>query len=153
MMTSSNGNIFRVTGPLCGEFTGHQWIPLTKASDAGLWCFLWSAPEQNGWVNNWDADDLRHHRADYDVTLMFTALGLSKGCDIMNYYWFVQFINHTHHISGRSPGWYHQACSCSRRVSLASPWGSIDRRRFPCAGTRPGARDVRDDSHFRSLSS
>ena len=41
-------NFFRVTGPLCGEFTGHQWmwIPLTKASDAELWCFLWSAPEQ-----------------------------------------------------------------------------------------------------------
>ena len=37
---------FRVTGPLCGEFTGHWWIPLTKASDAELWCFLWSAPEQ-----------------------------------------------------------------------------------------------------------
>ena len=34
MMTSSNGNIFRVTGPLCGEFTGHRWIPRTKASDA-----------------------------------------------------------------------------------------------------------------------
>ena len=34
MMTSSNGNIFRVTGPLCGEFTGHRWIPQTKASDA-----------------------------------------------------------------------------------------------------------------------
>ena len=33
-MTSSNGNIFRVTGPLCEEFTGHRWIPLTKASDA-----------------------------------------------------------------------------------------------------------------------
>ena len=30
MMTSLNGNIFRVTGPLCGEFTGHQWIPRTK---------------------------------------------------------------------------------------------------------------------------
>ena len=27
MMTSSNGNIFRVTGPLCGEFTGRRWIP------------------------------------------------------------------------------------------------------------------------------
>ena len=37
MMTSSNGNIFRVTGPLCGEFTGHWWIPLKKASDAELW--------------------------------------------------------------------------------------------------------------------
>ena len=46
MMTSSNGNIFGVTGPLCREFTGHRWIPLTKASDAGLWCFLWSAPVQ-----------------------------------------------------------------------------------------------------------
>ena len=39
MMTSSNGNIFRFTGPLCGEFTGHRWIPITKASDAELWCF------------------------------------------------------------------------------------------------------------------
>ena len=37
MMTSSNGNIFRVTGRLCGEFTGHRRIPLTKASDAELW--------------------------------------------------------------------------------------------------------------------
>ena len=27
MMTSSNWNIFRVTGPLFGEFTGHRWIP------------------------------------------------------------------------------------------------------------------------------
>ena len=27
MMTSSNGNIIRVTGLLCGEFTGHRWIP------------------------------------------------------------------------------------------------------------------------------
>ena len=48
MMTSSNGNIFSVTGPLCGEFTGHRWIPCTKASDAELWCFLWSAPK---WLN------------------------------------------------------------------------------------------------------
>ena len=37
---------FRATGPLRGESTGHRWIPLTKASDAELWCFLWSAPEQ-----------------------------------------------------------------------------------------------------------
>ena len=29
-MTSSNGSIFRVTGPLFGEFTSHRWIPLTK---------------------------------------------------------------------------------------------------------------------------
>ena len=30
MMTSSNGNVFRVTGHLCGEFTGHQWIPAQR---------------------------------------------------------------------------------------------------------------------------
>ena len=40
MTTSSNGNTFRVTGPLCGEFTGHRWIPLTKVSDAELWYFF-----------------------------------------------------------------------------------------------------------------
>ena len=44
-MTSSNRNIIRVADPLCDEFTGHRGIPRTKASDAELWCFLWSAPE------------------------------------------------------------------------------------------------------------
>ena len=46
MMTSSIWNIIRVTGLLCGEFTGHRWIPLTRASDAELWYILWSALEQ-----------------------------------------------------------------------------------------------------------
>ena len=30
MMTSSNGNIFRVTGPLCGEFTGPGEFPTKR---------------------------------------------------------------------------------------------------------------------------
>ena len=64
------GNIFRVTGPLCGEFSGHRWIPLTKESDPELWCFLWSAPEKNDWVNNREAGDLRRHRVHYDVVVM-----------------------------------------------------------------------------------
>ena len=71
MMTSSNGNIFRVTGPFWGEFTSHRWIPLTKASDAELWCFLWSAPWINAWVNNPEAGNLRRHRAHYDVTITY----------------------------------------------------------------------------------
>ena len=70
MMTSSNGNIFRVTDPLCEEFTSHRWIPLTKTSDAELWCFVWSAPWINNWVNNREAGDLRRHRAHYDVIVM-----------------------------------------------------------------------------------
>ena len=46
MMTSSKGNIFCVTGHLYGEFTGHRWIALKKASNAELWCLLWSALKQ-----------------------------------------------------------------------------------------------------------
>ena len=46
ILTSPKENIFGVTGPLWGESSGYQWIPLTKASDVELWCFLWSAPEQ-----------------------------------------------------------------------------------------------------------
>ena len=53
-----------------GIHRGDRWIPRTKASDAELWCFLWSAPWMNGWVNNREAGDLRHHRAHYDVTIM-----------------------------------------------------------------------------------
>ena len=71
MVTSSNGKKIRVTDALWGESTGHRWIPLTKASDAELWCFLWSVPEKNGWANNRDAGDLRRHRAHHDVTVMY----------------------------------------------------------------------------------
>ena len=46
MMMSSNGNIYRVSGLLQGESAGHRSIPLTKAIDAELWCFHWSASEQ-----------------------------------------------------------------------------------------------------------
>ena len=68
MMTSSNANNFHVTGPLCGEFTGHR--------DAELWYFLWSAPEQT--VHNWDAGDSRRHRAHYDVIVMDPGYGGSN---------------------------------------------------------------------------
>ena len=42
MTMSSNGKIFCVTGPLCGEFTGHRWIPRSKASDA-VRLVIWDA--------------------------------------------------------------------------------------------------------------
>ena len=53
MMTSSNGNIFRVTGHLCGEFTGHRWIPRTKASGAEIWCFLDLRPNKRLSKQSW----------------------------------------------------------------------------------------------------
>ena len=51
--------------------------PLTKASDAGIWCFLYSVSE-NGWVNNRDASDLRRNRAHYDITTMHFAFSLER---------------------------------------------------------------------------
>ena len=74
MMTSSNGNIFRVTGYLCGEFTGPRWIPRTKASDAELWCFLRSAPNKRlskqwwGWWFETPSCPLWRHRNDMEMT-------------------------------------------------------------------------------------
>ena len=67
MMTSSNGNIFRVTGPLCGEFTGHRWIPHHKGQWRGALMLSLICVWINAWVNNGEACDLRRHRAHYDV--------------------------------------------------------------------------------------
>ena len=72
IMTSSNGNIFRVTGPLWWEPPRWPVVPLTKASDAEHWRFLWCAPFDVRLNNNRDAGDLRRHRVHYDVTVMFT---------------------------------------------------------------------------------
>ena len=70
MMTSSNGNIFRVTGPLCGEFTGNRWIPPIKGQWSGALMFSLICTWINGWVNICEACDLRRHRAHDDVTVM-----------------------------------------------------------------------------------
>ena len=67
MMTSSNGNIFRVTGHLCGEFTGHRWIPRTKASDTELDAFFDLRPnkrlnkQSEGWWFETPQRSLWHH--------------------------------------------------------------------------------------------
>ena len=47
---------FRLTGSLRGKFTDHRWIPHTNASDAELWCILWSAPQpavEQKWRRLW----------------------------------------------------------------------------------------------------
>ena len=54
MMTSSSENIFRVTGPLCGEITGHRWIPSQRPVTRNFAVFFICA-----WTNDtpvfWDA--------------------------------------------------------------------------------------------------
>ena len=74
MMTSSNGNIFRVTGPFVRVIYRSRWIPRTGASDAELWFFslIFSLiyTRINGLINNGDAGELRRNRSHYDVTVM-----------------------------------------------------------------------------------
>ena len=63
---------FRVTGPLCGEFTGHR-LPVNsphKGVGRGALMISLIGTWTNGWVNNRDAGDLRRHRAHYYVTVM-----------------------------------------------------------------------------------
>ena len=45
MMPSSYGNIFHVTGYLCGEFTGPRWIPAQRPVTQSFDVFLWYASE------------------------------------------------------------------------------------------------------------
>ena len=70
MMTSSDGNIFRVNGPLCGEFTGHRWNstqrPVTRSFDV-----FFDVRLNKRWANNREVGDLRRHRAHYDVIVMY----------------------------------------------------------------------------------
>ena len=69
MMTSSNGNIFCVTGPLCVAFTVHRWI-LTKGPVTQSFDIFFDLLLNEGWVNNHEAGDLRRHRIHYDVTVI-----------------------------------------------------------------------------------
>ena len=83
---------FRVTGPLCGDFTDLRRILLANATDAELWCFLDLRLNKRP-VNNRDAGDLRRHRAHYNVTVMrYAGASLYAPTDLRL------------HISCRCPG-------------------------------------------------
>ena len=73
MMTSSNGNIFAVTGPLCGIHRSPVNSP-HKGQWRGALMFSLICDRINGWVNNGEAGDLRGHRAHYNVTVINLAI-------------------------------------------------------------------------------
>ena len=70
MMTSSKGNIFRITGHLCGEFTCHRQNSPHKGQWLGAFMLSLICVWINCWVNNREAGDLRRYRAHYDVIVM-----------------------------------------------------------------------------------
>ena len=69
MMTSSNGNIFLVTGHLCGEFTGPRWITrqrlVMRSFDVFFDLRLNKRLSKQSW--GWWLETLRAH---YDDTVM-----------------------------------------------------------------------------------
>ena len=67
MMTSSNGNIYRVTGPLCGEFTGPGEIPAQRPVTRSFDVFFDLRPNKRLSKQPWG---LRRHRCHYDVNVM-----------------------------------------------------------------------------------
>ena len=93
MMTSSNGNIFRVTGPLCGEFTGPGEFPaqrpvtrsfdvffdlrLNKRLSKQPWGWWFETPEWSLW---------RHHNVFVLTWFMIAASqALSKSKVMLQY--------------------------------------------------------------------
>ena len=70
MMTSSNGNIFRDTGHLCGEFPRSPVNSPHKGQWRGALMFSLICAWINDWVNNREAGDLGRHRTHYDVIVM-----------------------------------------------------------------------------------
>ena len=71
MMTWSNGNIFRVTGTLCGEFIVSPVNSPHKGQWRGALIFSSNCAWINGWVNNREAGNLRRHCAHYDGIVMY----------------------------------------------------------------------------------
>ena len=82
-MTSPNGNIFRVTGHLCGEFTGHRWIPRTKASAVFFDLRLneWLRKQSWGWWCETQSRPLWRHsngRQSLPVRLLYSIPGVNN---------------------------------------------------------------------------
>ena len=86
MMTSSNGNIFRVTGPLCGEFTGPGEFPtqrpVTRSFDVFFDLRLNNRLSKHSW--GWWFETLScslwRHRNDYDNSQYIFSVHVANIC-------------------------------------------------------------------------
>ena len=69
MMTTSNGNIFRVTGHLCGEFTSPGEFPTQRPVTQSFDVFF-DLRLNKRLSKQREAGDLRHYRGHYDIIVM-----------------------------------------------------------------------------------
>ena len=90
MMTSSNGNIFRVTGPLCGEFTGPSEFPTQRPVTRSFDVFFDLHPnkrlskQQRGWwfeTLSWSL--WRHRNVQYKISIQIVGCRLFL-CQYLN---------------------------------------------------------------------
>ena len=83
MMTSSNGNIFRVTGHLCGEFTGPGEFPTQRPVTRSFDVYFDLRPNERlnkqsrGWWFETLSLPLWRHR---NVRRLKCGLNIFKGC-------------------------------------------------------------------------
>ena len=96
MMTSSKGNIFHVTGPLCGEYTGHRKRPATRNFDVFFDRLLNKrlSKHSQGWSFETQSHSLGRHcnaawnfRSYWDNEAKAKRIWVNKSCDSPRYWW------------------------------------------------------------------
>ena len=118
MMTSSNGDIFFVTGLLWGNPSVPGWFPYQRPATLSFDVFIMCA-RRNGWANSLDDSALRHRSS--HVTVMWT-----KGLGSLDIFM---------HLCLRYTWWRHQMETFS--ASLAICVGNS-----PIPGEFPAQRSV-----------
>ena len=84
MMTSVNGSITRITDSLCGESTGHHWIPSATANNPELWWVFSYAAQYVNWTVEltvvWNVMALmcRHYNCSIDDCDMVVLLQMKR---------------------------------------------------------------------------
>ena len=106
MMASSNGSLFRVTGPLCVEFTHRSPEPYLMFPLICSWT--------NGWVNHRDAGDLRRQRAYHEVTVM-VKYNNKTGTGTIN-------IFHYAYWTAAASCWLSPRKSCAHQADKQDTW-------------------------------
>ena len=111
MMTSSNGNIFRVTGPLCGEFTGPGEFPTQRPMTQSFDVFFdlrLNKPlskQSQGWWFETLSRSLWRHRNDlqehfFDLMMLFESEGdlIIFIVDLVSNYMVWRFVSNSLHV-------------------------------------------------------
>ena len=136
MMTSSNGNIFRVTGPLCGEFTGPGEFPTQRPVTRNFDVFFdlrlnkRLSKQPWGWWFETPSWSLWRHRNDVEWILLW----LRHGMETLS-----AFVPRIHQSPQRTSNsvllylflftWTRDWTICGITVvwNFETPWGSYDR--------------------------